>query len=96
MLSSARGESNSALLIAFKLERVQSHIKFLRECRRRDFIPKGFYVSNKLKSTLPGAHNFAAKLIIKQSREWMNLAIDELYRKKKRIEYQFILFHQKT
>jgi hypothetical protein len=82
ILSIASGERNVSLIYALKLERVESHLKFLRECRRRRLLPKGFLVKNKVKDTLENFRYFGEKLALKHARQWLQLTLDGLYLKR--------------
>ena len=83
MLSNASGIN---MVYAFKLERVRSHLWFLRDCRSKKIILNGFMVSNKRKNTLRVLTNEGEQLRIKQLKEWMNLVINALYLKKTLLE----------
>ena len=83
MLSTAIGKKNWNLVRAYRLERVKSNLGFLRECRRRQVIPRGFCTGKKLKDTIPECSNNHRRVALqcRHSHQWMQLAIDELYDK---------------
>lgn len=80
MLTIQIGAKNYNLIHAFKIERVISHIKFLRECRRREVIPRGFNVCNKLKNTGLNCVQ-AQRLAERHSMAWIKITINQLYQK---------------
>ena len=86
MLSSATGDKNYDLINAYRLERVQSNLRFLRECRRRHVIPNGFKTTNKISSTINSSSYKASQLALQHSKQWMNLAINELYAKRAELQ----------
>lgn len=86
LLTKVTGDNNKHLICAFRLERVKSNLRFIRECRRRNVIPKGFCVQDKLKDTVKLHDSRKDRLMKKQAREWMKLAIDLLYEKKFELE----------
>jgi len=81
MLNEQIGKNNSSLITAFKFLRICSNLSFLRQCRRDNIIPRGFRVQNKIKDTTSFSSQSACKLMLKQSREWMQLAIEDNYKK---------------
>ena len=75
----AIGEKNFILINAFKVERIRSHIHFIKRCLREEMIPVGFIVQDKLKDTLSEADT--SQLRNRQSKQWMKLAVNTLYTK---------------
>ena len=60
-----------------KLAQIKSDIYFLRYCRHNNIIPNGLKAKNVLKFTLNCPQ--ADKLALKQSKQWLNLAINIQY-----------------
>ena len=79
MYISAIGTHNYTLLNAFKMARIRSHLQFLKRCLHEDVIPQGFIVEDKLRHTIKNADT--TQIMRRHSRQWMQLAIDSLYRK---------------
>lgn len=63
--------------IAKKIVRNQSHIDFLRICKREKVIPKGLRATNILVNTTNSP--LAETLALKHSRQWLQLALDTQY-----------------
>ena len=85
ILKSCIGAKDFNLIVALKLERVTSNIKFLKQCKRQKVIPKGLTVANKLKDTISSNNHRIDSLIRRQSFQWISLIIDLLYHGKAEI-----------
>lgn len=79
MYHHAIGKNYFVLMNAYKIERVRSHIRFIKRCLFENLIPNGFRVQDKLVDTLKNA--CTDDLIRTQSRQWMRLALNSLYSK---------------
>ena len=79
MYNNAIGNNNFALTYAFRIERIRSHIHFLKRCLKEDLIPKGLRVVDKFCNTLKEVDT--SLILRKHSRQWMRLAIHGLYTK---------------
>ena len=66
--------------LARKLLRINSNIWFLRKCRKNGLIPNGLVAKNPLQNTLNC--DKAKHLAVKQSRQWLNLTLNEEYVRK--------------
>jgi len=82
MLERQISVGNFKLVNAFKRARVESHLKFLRECRRTNLIPFGFRVKDRFSNTFTEIGQCSKVLAERQSRQWLQLAIECLYKKK--------------
>ena len=63
--------------IAKKMTRHLSNISFLRTCKTYNLIPNGLRATNVLAYTTNSP--LAAKLVLKHSRQWLQLALDIQY-----------------
>jgi len=79
MLQTQIGLSNWNLVYAFKVARCCSNISFLRWCRSNKMVPAGLMAQNRLANTYPSYSNATFNLVKKQSRQWLQLAIDLAY-----------------
>jgi len=76
-----RGKDN--LFMAMKTNLLISHLYFLKECKRRNVIPSGLVIADKLATTFSSAAS--RSLALSQSRQWLTLTIKETY---KRLHYR--------
>lgn len=76
-MADAARRRNICLFTALKIINLLSHLSFLRECKRRFLIPKGFQVKNKLIDTYPCQES--DELCKRQSRQWISLCISQIY-----------------
>ena len=76
-VADALRRENYNLFHCLKILICYSNILFLKECKRRDLIPKGLRTKNKLISTYPCQR--ANILQKRQSKQWLNLAINQSY-----------------
>ena len=81
----ALNRGNILLFRSIKICNINSHLSFLRECKRRCLLPRGFLVKNKLSNTYPCLE--AQSLQIRQGKQWMTLCIAQLFRKLRYWQY---------
>ena len=65
------------LFNAMKICKIQDHIKFISECKRRELIPFGLRTTNKLENTYKCKQS--EELSRRQSFQWMTLLRKRLY-----------------
>ncbi|CAB4045691.1 Hypothetical predicted protein, partial [Paramuricea clavata] len=86
-------ETLSSYRIAKKMIRHFSNITFLRTCKSHKVIPYGLRATNVLINTSKSP--LAEKLVLKHSRQWLQLAIDTQYTQLSKIRrYVFPLVYQ--
>jgi len=73
-------QKNWNLIKHLKYQRVKSHITFLKQCKYHSVIPNGFICKNKLLHTLNSSKG--ELLALQHAKQWMKIAISELYAKK--------------
>jgi len=76
-LADANHRHRSLLFQSLKRLAFSSHIQFLSQCKRRNLFPRGFRCKNLLSNTYPSQR--AQNLAVRQSRQWLTLAIREAY-----------------
>lgn len=79
IMGDAIRRNNVCLINTLKRIKIQSHLYFLKECKRRGLVSHGFLVVNKLANSYPCAA--ANRLTYTQAKQWMTLTISQLYRR---------------
>lgn len=79
MLADAIHRKHHYLVRSIKIVIILSHLHFLKECKRRNILPRGLRVRNNLINTYPSQN--ATLLADRQGRQWLSLTINECYRK---------------